>query len=199
MNIAVYSFSFSSTSSSDRVFVGTPAKLPRRIVADCMTTDPITLTIDTPVNDAIKILLENGISGAPVVDSRHGLSTNHVVGIVSTSDFLPREDSGVLLPMFGSVPEVEYYAQTAKKIIGQKVGDIMTSDPITIKQSETMRQASSIMSSNKLHRLLVVNSTGDLVGILTRSDVMRDVLTVSNLLLPMEKKRPADENDDAKP
>ena len=188
-------FSFTGTSSPDRFFVGTPVKLPRRLVSDCMTRDPLTLSTDTLVDDAMSFLLEHGISGAPVIETtieldNGAIRSKKIVGVISSTDFLPREDGGVVFTMGGtgaSIEEVEGYADSAKKIVGQKVGDIMTDNVITVNETESMRIASNLMSEKKLHRLLVVDDSGALVGILTTSDVMRDVLKFSHLLSPQDE------------
>lgn len=192
VNFAIVTSALSYTKiNSNRVFLGTPAKYPRRLVSDFMTPNPITLTSDTSVNDAIAVLLKNKISGAPVVDSKFRIDKKFKpVGVVSSSDFLPREDSGVLLTIeTKEVPSevMDECTDAAKKVFGQKVQDIMTPNPMTIKQSETMRKASNVMSKFNLHRLLVIDEFGALVGILTRSDIMRDLLMVSNLLAPVDE------------
>mmetsp|Transcript_17291 Transcript_17291/g.23141 ORF Transcript_17291/g.23141 Transcript_17291/m.23141 type:complete len:93 (+) Transcript_17291:268-546(+) len=88
--------------------------------------------------------------------------------------------------MEGSVETVEGYASAAKKIIAKKVGDLMTENPITIGPNASMREAAALMTANKLHRLPVV-ADGKLIGILSTSDVMKDVLTSVRRLLPEAK------------
>ena len=169
-----------SFSSSSRVFVGTPVKKTHRLVRDCMTPEQnlLTLKTSTPVDEAVALLIEYGISGAPVVDENNDC----LVGVISSFDFLQKEaGDGVLLPMTGSVSDIEGYVDAAKKICAQKVGDIMTPNPATMSSSATMRSATAFMSKERLHRLPIVDD-GKLVGILTSSDVMQDMIhTVRNL------------------
>uniref|UniRef100_A0A6V2JFU4 CBS domain-containing protein n=1 Tax=Ditylum brightwellii TaxID=49249 RepID=A0A6V2JFU4_9STRA len=166
---------------SSRVFVSTPVNNPTRFVEDCMTVAPTTLLTDATVDEAIGILLDLGYSGAPVVDDSGSL-----VGVVSAFDIIQKEAGGALLPMEGSVETVEGYASAAKKIIAKKVGDLMTENPITIGPNASMREAAALMTANKLHRLPVV-ADGKLIGILSTSDVMKDVLTSVRRLLPEAK------------
>lgn len=94
--------------------------------------------------------------------------------------------------MEGSAEQVEGYVDAAKRICAQSVSDIMTSNPRYISAEETMRSAAALMSSEKLHRLPVVDATGKVVGIITASDVMQDMLhLVRNL--------PASTNDGVAP
>jgi CBS domain-containing protein len=190
-------FSFSCAFSGPRVFVSTPSKLQQRLVQgnsftisnvilantssfaltdifmsqDYMTHSPKTLQVNESVDDAIAKLLSFGYSGAPVVDSQGSL-----VGVVSAFDFLQKEAGGALLPMEGTSDKVDKYMKAAKKIMGSTVADLMTPDPLSVGPHESMRTAAAMMTQERLHRLPVVDSEGDLVGILSTSDVMRDVL-----------------------
>ena len=163
-----------------RIFVSTPvSKYPKHSVVDCMTSNPYTLKPDWPLDDAISNLLSKGLSGAPVVDADQVL-----VGVVSSYDFLQKEAfEGALLRMEGSVKQVESYVEAAKKICAQKVSDIMSSSDIrTVTPNTSMRKAAALMAAEKLHRLPVVLDDGKLVGILTSSDVMQDLLHVARYL-----------------
>ena len=93
------------STSSQRVFISTPAKNTNRIVSDLMTSQPhlFTLSPKTPVDEAIATLLTAGVSGAPVVEhlknAETGKSEDQLVGFVSSFDFLPREESGTLVSL----------------------------------------------------------------------------------------------------
>jgi CBS domain-containing protein len=95
--------SLTSSFSVNRVFVGTPSKTDARLVADCMTHNPVTLLPSTTVDEAIQRLLKLGFNGAPVVDPE----SNNLVGVVSAFDFLQKEEGGALLPMQGTPQELE--------------------------------------------------------------------------------------------
>jgi len=170
-----------SSGGSSRVFVSTPvAKNPKRTVEDCMTPCLLTLTPNTSIDETMALLLQNGLSGAPVVSN-----DNELLGMVSSYDFLQKEAfQGALLPIAGSREDVEAYAQAAQKICAQKVGEIMTQNPITVEASLPMDRAAALMAEHNIQRLPVVESgkSGLLVGMLTSMDVMRDLLhTVRNL------------------
>ena len=75
------------TSNRQRVFVSTPvSKHPKRSVGDCMTSPAILLRPEMSVDEATAIILSNGFSGAPVVDS-----SQQLIGVVSAFDFLEME------------------------------------------------------------------------------------------------------------
>mmetsp|Transcript_7523 Transcript_7523/g.8273 ORF Transcript_7523/g.8273 Transcript_7523/m.8273 type:complete len:210 (-) Transcript_7523:223-852(-) len=175
-------FGSSSSSTSKRVFLGIPAPKHSKLISECMT--PInnlgTLSESSTVDEAVQLLLRLGVSGAPVVHD----ATGELVGIVSSFDFLQQEaGEGSLLPIEGSKETIESYLGAAKKICAKKVGDLMTTDITTLESSESMRMAASLMSSEKLHRLPIVDN-GKLVGMLTSSDIMFDLVRVAQNLPP---------------
>jgi len=178
----------SAFSSSQRVFISTPAKNTNRIVSDLMTSEPhlFTLSPKTPVDEAIATLLAAGVSGAPVVEhlknAETGKTENRLVGFVSSFDFLPREETGTLVSL-GDLEDSE----TARRILGQTVKDIMTNNPITVTTNDLMKKAAEVMAKHRLHALPVVDAKrGNLVGIVTAKDVMRDVMKTAKHCLPAE-------------
>lgn len=178
LSILSLSFALGSAAAftADRVFVSTPARnLPKKTVQDCMSPAQHVLKADMTVDQTMNMLLENGLSGAPVVNEK-----NQVVGIVSSYDLIQREAfAGALLPMDGSVENVERYVSCAQKICGQKVEDVMTINPTTVSSETSMQVAASLMMEKKLHRLPVVDEqSGKLIGMLTSADVMRDLLHI---------------------
>mmetsp|Transcript_46843 Transcript_46843/g.69309 ORF Transcript_46843/g.69309 Transcript_46843/m.69309 type:complete len:200 (+) Transcript_46843:63-662(+) len=175
---------------ASRVFVGTPVKQAQRLVSEYMAPNPRTLSVSTPIDDAIVDLLGLGVSGAPVVDN-----SGNLVGFVSASDILHKEETGTLLPMEGSAEDVEAYINSAKKIIAQKVGDMMTPNPLTVESNTSMRSAAAIMAKEKLHRLPVVDD-GKLVGVLSCFDVMKDVISTATAFLPESLDEPSVQDSD---
>jgi CBS domain-containing protein len=170
--------------SPKRIFVSTPARDIRRLVSDCMTprSQMHILHPGATSDEAISLMLHRGISGAPVLDS----VTGKMVGIISSSDFLFKDYSGALLNMEGSSETLSQTAEMAQKIVGTTVEELMSHQVMTIKSSESMAHAADWMARNNCHRLLVVDPKDDdeLVGILTRSDIMRDVMTTVRAALP---------------
>lgn len=134
------SFSIDSQ-QHERVFISTPSKPTVRIVSDLMTSEPrlFTLAPHTTVDEAIAALLQAGVSGAPVVERLKSAETDRVdsriVGFVSSFDFLPREETGSLVAL-GDVMED---SETARRILGRTVGDVMTRDPVTVTTNDLMK------------------------------------------------------------
>lgn len=144
-------------------------------VADIMTLDPIVVSPETPLNEAIKILAEKRISGLPVINANGKL-----VGVISETDLMWQETGVTQAPYFMLLDSIIYLENPAKherelhKALGQTVGEVMTSkDIITIKPDRAIRDAAQIMHEQKVHRLPVVDADGKVIGILTRGDIIR--------------------------
>ncbi|WP_196512364.1 CBS domain-containing protein [Nostoc sp. NZL] len=145
-----------------------------KTVADVMSRDPIVVRGETPLKEAIQILAERHISGLPVVDD-----VGKLVGIISETDLMWQE-TGVTPPAYIMfLDSVIYlknpatYERDLHKALGQTVGEVMSKNPITISPDKTLREAATIMHDRKVHRLPVLEGTGQVIGILTRGDIIR--------------------------
>ena len=142
---------------------------------DIMTTDCITLTPDTDITAAAKILIENKINGAPVVDD------GKVVGVLCQSDLVAQQKK-VTLPSFftlldGVFPLSSYedLEKEMTKISALKVGDAMTPAPTFITPEASIEDVATMMANEKLYTLPVVED-GELVGVVGKEDVLKTLL-----------------------
>jgi len=165
-----------SFSEHSRVFVGTPMKVNPRLVRDCMTPNPMTLKTTDTVDEAIVALLAAGFNGAPVLDP----ITNNLVGCVTAFDFIQREETGALLP-FDTDTQQEM-AINARKIVATTVGELTTEEVLTIHMDTNMKDAAEMLTREQKHRLCVMDSENNLVGILSTSDVMKNIVEVLQAL-----------------
>ncbi len=145
-----------------------------KTVTDVMSSDPIVVKPETPLNEAVKILAERRISGLPVVDD-----AGKLVGIISETDLMWQE-TGVTPPAYIMFLDSVIYLQNPAtyerdlhKALGQTVGEVMSKNPITISPDKTVREAAKVMQDHNVHRLPVLDSEGQVIGILTRGDVIR--------------------------
>ncbi|MBD2460701.1 CBS domain-containing protein [Oscillatoria sp. FACHB-1407] len=143
-------------------------------VADVMTRDPIVVQPETSLKDAIQILAEKRISGLPVVDT-----SGKLVGVISETDLMWQE-TGVTPPAYimllDSVIYLENpnkYERDLHKALGQTVGEVMTKEPITVKPDKPLREAAQLMHERSIHRLPVLDASGNVIGIVTRGDIVR--------------------------
>jgi len=145
-----------------------------------MTTGKIiTCTKDTSIDAALELLVDNRITGLPVVDSP---DTNIVIGVVSDFDLLALEgigesDRSSLFPTAATDWETFFEIQKLiSKNAGKSVGDVMTSTAITVTPDTSMLQAANVLLKRKFRRLPVVDQQGKLVGILTRANIIKAAL-----------------------
>jgi CBS domain-containing protein len=133
-----------------------------------MTTDVLTIRSDASLKHAASLLAEHGISGLPVVDLG-----GHIVGVLSEGDILFKEagqqaPAGFLERWF-SLPMPELDA----KLAARSVGDAMTTPATTIGPNRPLTEAANTMIDQGVNRLPVVDDAGNLVGIVTRADLVR--------------------------
>ncbi len=115
-----------------------------------MTTEVIAVKRQTPIGRVIKILLENNITGLPVVNDDTAL-----VGIISEKDILNllsdlKDDSA-------------------------KVEDFMTKDVVSFEQNEDLIAICGCLIKNNFRRVPIV-AEGKLVGIISRKDIIKYIL-----------------------
>ena len=136
-------------------------------VEDIMTPEVVTVAPGASLKQAANLLLEHRISGLPVVDNQ-----GHVLGVVSEADILQKEAPGLQVPgalawLVGLDGEVD-----RSKLEARVVGEAMTSPPLTIAAHCPVSLAARRMSEKGVNRLPVVEN-GELVGIVTRADLVR--------------------------
>lgn len=141
-------------------------------ITDVMTKDVITLRPDQTLEEAAKVLVARGISGVPVV------LDDKVVGILSERDLLEARTAPKpprYLELLGGVifiDDVRKYQTQLKKIIATRVEQVMTKDVATIEVDAPLEEAAKIILSRGINRVPVLEE-GRLVGIVTRSDILR--------------------------
>ncbi len=111
-----------------------------------IVTNPITVTPNMKVSEAISLQRNHGISGLPVVEGRK------VVGIVTNRDLRFEEN------------------------LNQPLCNVMTTQNqlITMKEGETLQKAQILMHKNRLERVLIVNELFELQGLATVKDIIKN-------------------------
>lgn len=146
-------------------------------VRDLMTVDVITLTPDTEISQAAKVLLENSINGAPVVDDNQRL-----LGILCQSDLIAQQKRFPVPTLFtildGYIPlsSTRQIEREVRKIAALTVSEAMTPDPVTVDPDTDLEKVAGLMVDKNLHTLPVVEG-GRLVGIIGKEDVLKTLLS----------------------
>ena len=105
------------------------------------------------------------------------------MGCVTAFDFIQKAETGAILPFDLEDPEEQQQmAINARKIVATTVGELTTEEALTITMNTNMKDAAEMMTKEKQHRLCVVDDENNLVGILSTSDVMRNIVHVLQAL-----------------
>ncbi|NCD25702.1 MAG: CBS domain-containing protein [Deltaproteobacteria bacterium] len=137
------------------------------IIKDWMTTDVITIDPEASMMRAAKLMKEKGIRRLPVIDAK-----GNVVGIISDRDI--KEAS----PSKATTLDVHELYYLLSEI---KVKNIMTPNPMTIRDTDTVVKCAAIMHDKKLSGLPVLNDRNELVGIMTQNEVYRVLLSITGV------------------
>lgn len=127
-------------------------------VRDYMSKPPIVVAPKTPISDALKLMRDRKIRRLAVVDAK-----GRLVGIVSDKDLLHAEPSPATSL---SIWEIAY-------LLGKiTVGQVMTSDVLTVNPTTPLEEAAQIMVDRKIGGLPVVEGH-QIVGVITETDIFK--------------------------
>jgi CBS domain-containing protein len=137
-------------------------------VEDFMTRRVVTITPDTTLLAAAKLMLEHRVGGLPVLDA-----SARMIGVFSESDLL-REEGEDGSPWLQMMVGPDGKPAEPPRLDARKVGDVMTRQLITIAPGASIAQACRLLHEHRLRRLPVVDSD-KLVGMIARADLVRAV------------------------
>lgn len=146
------------------------------IVKDIMTTDLITFTPDMDISRATKILFDNRINGAPVVDD-----SGDLVGILCQSDLITQQKKLPIPTIFTfldgliRLTSMKQIEKQVRKIAALTVSDAMTPKPVTVRPDTGVETVAALMVDKNFHTLPVVEESR-LVGIIGKEDVLRTLI-----------------------
>lgn len=109
-----------------------------------MIYDPITISKDDTVGDALALMKENKIGGIPVV-----APDQHLIGIVTNRDLRFQRD------------------------MNRKIDEVMTKEGLVTTHNSDLQRAADILLRNKIEKLPVVDADGKLVGLITYKDITK--------------------------
>jgi len=142
-----------------------------------MTTNVVSVTKTTSVRDLARILLNNNISGVPVLDK-----DNNLCGIATESDLIFQNKRPHLPPFitildsFFFLDNPEKMDQELKKIAGATVLDIFTEEVVSIQPDTPLDEIATIMTEKKIHTLPVISDSGEMLGVVGKKDIIRTIL-----------------------
>jgi CBS domain-containing protein len=134
-------------------------------VRDVMTADVVTADRNMSYKQAAKLLTGQRVNAIPVV-----AKGGRVVGVVSEADVLRKAERRPWRRGGGLSGRAR---RDRAKARARTAGQLMTSPAITISPDASLSAAARLMNAHRIRRLPVVNAEGDLVGIVSRRDLMK--------------------------
>jgi CBS domain-containing protein/RNA polymerase-binding transcription factor DksA len=139
-----------------------PSRVP---VKNWMSGDPIAVAADASALEALELMLERGIRHLPVVDEG-----TRVVGVLSFTDLC----AALPFSVSRSAPPSPTERETARE---WSVADVMTYEPETIGEEDSLAEAAQRMALERIGCLPVVDPEGRLAGLLSKTDVLHALAT----------------------
>jgi CBS domain-containing protein len=145
-------------------------------VKDIMTSDVISVSPETEIVSAARIMIEKRINGLPVVDAK-----GNVVGILCQSDLVAQQKSVPIPSLFslmdGFMPltSLKRIEKEVEKIAALTVAQAMTPKPATVTAETGIEEVAALMVDKGFHTLPVVQD-GKLVGVVGKEDVLKTLL-----------------------
>jgi CBS domain-containing protein len=154
--------------------------LERATAADLMTANPLSISAEATVKEAVTFLTDKGFSAAPVIDR-----AGRPVGVLSRADIMVHDREKVAY-----VPAVPHYYESDESPVGPSgealregfhvedvdwtpVRDIMTPVVFSVSPQTPAPNVIEQMVDLKVHRLFVIGTGGVLTGVISALDVMR--------------------------
>jgi len=141
-------------------------------VSTIMQRSVISVTPETPVKEAARLIFSLGISGIPIEDK------GKMVGILTESDILKTMQPTIkdIVEDYTSSTNFEKMEQNIKSILNSPVKNIMTKKFVSVSSFSPIMKAQSTMFLNNLSRLPVLNEHGNLLGIVSQGDIFREII-----------------------
>tara|TARA_B100001057_G_scaffold65174_1_gene58914 strand:+ start:2752 stop:3222 length:471 start_codon:yes stop_codon:yes gene_type:complete len=146
----------------------------QQTVGEVMSAPVLTVTAETPLQDAVSLLNDHHVSGLPVVDG-DGI----LIGELTEQDLMVRESGVDVGPYVMLLDSVIYlrnplnWDRQVHQVLGNSVGDLMHRDSHSCDVSLPLPKAASMLHEKGTQRLIVVDAERHPVGMLTRGDVVR--------------------------
>ncbi len=147
------------------------------LAKDIMVKKVITISKDASIGELSELLVNNKISGVPVVDS-----SGKILGIATEADIIIK-DADLHFPRYFKLLDGIIYLESfrkfknnLKKYLGSRVEDIMTDRVKTVEEDTPVSDIASMMINNNVNRIPVVDKDKKVVGIITRRDIVKSMI-----------------------
>jgi len=129
-----------------------------------MTTDVAAVDLAASYKQVARVLAERSVTAVPVIDQ-----AGRVVGVVSEADMLCKQERGHRTPAGGTRLRTR---SDRAKAAAHTAAELMTTPPVTIHPDAHLGSAARLMNDRHVRRLPVVDSSGTLIGMVSRRDLL---------------------------
>ena len=146
----------------------------QQTVGEVMSAPVLTVTAETPLQDAVSLLNDHHVSGLPVVDG-DGI----LIGELTEQDLMVRESGVDVGPYVMLLDSVIYlrnplnWDRQVHQVLGTSVNDLMRKDVHSCLGDLPLPKAASLLHDRGTQRLFVLDAAKKPVGVITRGDVVR--------------------------
>jgi CBS domain-containing protein len=140
------------------------------LAADVMTLGAVTIRPEAPIEEAARAMIEQRVSGLPVVNDR-----GHLVGVVTEGDLLRRQasDTGQGRPRWLELVIGRESPDDGPRLARlATVADVMTRPAISVHEDTPVQEVAEILQRHGIKRVPVVKD-GKVTGIVSRADLLR--------------------------
>ena len=143
------------------------------LAKDIMTREVITVLEDATIQEVGKLFVEKNISGVPVVDEDGKLK-----GILSEGDLVYQQkpiNPPLFINLFDSVIQLDRkeFWEDVNKIAARTVGELMTKLVVTADENATVEELAKLMINKKVNRIPIVNAANQVIGLVSRHDIVK--------------------------
>jgi CBS domain-containing protein len=136
---------------------------------DVMTRQVVTVAPDTAIEEAVRLMLENRVSGLPVIDA-----AGAPVGVVTEGDLLRRIETGTDKRHSGWIRLLLGPGRLAAEYTrshAHKVDEVMTTEVVSVAPDTPLQEVVELMEERRIKRVPVIDG-GKLVGIVSRANLV---------------------------
>lgn len=142
-------------------------------VTQVMSVDVLTTTPETSIAEVARTMSENGVSGLPVIDAGSNL-----IGIITETDIISHEiqvDAPTFVPILDWIIRMpgDTSEDDIRRVLATSAGDLMTAPVYSVTVDATVREVATLMFERKVNPVPVLNHNHRVVGIVSRSDIVR--------------------------
>jgi CBS domain-containing protein len=148
---------------------------------DIMTSAIVAVAPEDTVEKAVRLMLQNKISGLPVIDAADGL-----VGVVTEGDFLRRTETATQRRRPRWLEFIVGPGRLADEYVhshARRVSEVMTPEPITVTEDASLEEIVTLMEKRRIKRVPVVRDS-KVVGLVSRANLLHALASVARGMRP---------------